>query len=105
MKEKGAFESGTGWRAAYVDFLGKVDASALMAPYRKYGFRISRILEVHGIQQTRDRIARTDALTQCVRYDHMVYDASTPLGKWVMEERKKALAAIRRRRKREGERR
>ena len=67
-----------------------------MAPYRKYGFRISRILEVHGIQQTRDRIARTDALTQCVRYDHMVYDASTPFGKYVMESRKRALAAWRR---------
>ena len=98
MKEKGAFESGTGWRAAYDDFLGKVDASALMAPYAKYGFRISRILEVHGIEQTRGRVARCDALQQSVMHDNLPYDDSTPLGAWVMARREKEMESKRKER-------
>ena len=98
LKAKGVFKSGTGWRAAYVKFLKEVNASALVAPYRKYGFDIFQLLEVHGLEQTRGRVARCDALQQSVMHDNLPYDDSTPLGAWVMARREKEMESKRKER-------
>ena len=86
LEAKGAFVGGTGRRQAYFDFVD--EASALFDAYP--GFDARTLFEAHGLDLTRERVARCDGLTPSAMYENPPLDVSTPLGDKLMRLREVA---------------
>jgi hypothetical protein len=86
LEANSVFVGGTGRRQAYFDFVD--DASALFDAYP--GFDARTLFEAHGLDLTRERVARCDGLTPSAMHENPPLDVSTPLGDMLMRLREAA---------------